>query len=85
MPGVKLLRLGVLVIIAGCTTQPNKVANGGPDLVCHSEDTIGSLITRSVCNTRIQREEQKAQLEDVRRAVNSGAGANPKPATPAGQ
>jgi uncharacterized lipoprotein YajG len=76
MPDAKLCRLSMLIIVAGCTTQPNsnKVANDGPDVQCHSEQTIGSLITKSICTTRAQRAEQQAQLEEVRRAAEAGAG-----------
>jgi hypothetical protein len=79
MPNAKLCQLGVLIIVAGCTTQPNKTANGGPDLQCHSEETVGSLITRSVCTTRAQRAAQQAALDDVRQSVQSGAGFSGRP------
>jgi hypothetical protein len=82
MPSIKLCQFSVLIVIAGCTTQPAKVANNGPDLVCHSEQTVGSLISKSVCTTRAQREEQQAQLEEVRRAAESAAGGNTHPSNP---
>jgi hypothetical protein len=82
MPDVKLCGLSLLIIVAGCATQPNKVANGGPDVQCHSEQEIGSLITRSICTTRAQRAEQQAQLDEVRRAAESAAGGNNRPASP---
>lgn len=77
MPAVRLCRLSVLIVVAGCTTQPAKVANGGPDLQCHSEQTIGSLITRSVCTTRAQRADQQAQLNDLKRAVEEKSAQGP--------
>jgi hypothetical protein len=85
MPNAKLCQLSLLVIVAGCTTQPNKVANGGPDLQCHSEETIGSLITKSVCTTSAQRAAQQAELGDLRRAVESGAGFSGRPTGPSAQ
>jgi len=75
----RLCQLGVLMIVAGCASQPNKDASSGPDVVCHSEDSIGSLITKSVCTTRAQRAEQQAQLDELKRAVQSGADAPSKP------
>jgi hypothetical protein len=82
LPAAKLCRLSMLIIVAGCTTQPNKVANDGPDVQCHSVQTVGSLIAKSVCTTRAQRVAQQAQLDDLRRVVESEAGA---PTYPVGQ
>ena len=73
MPNAKLFQLVMLIIVAACTTQPSKVANTGPDVQCHSEQTTGSLITKSVCTTRAQRAAQQAQLDDLRRSVEAGA------------
>jgi hypothetical protein len=75
----RLCQLGMLMIVAGCASQPNKDANSGPDVVCHSVDAVGSLITKSVCTTRAERAEQQAQLDEVRRQVQSGADAPSKP------
>jgi hypothetical protein len=85
MSNAKLCQLGMLIIVAGCTTQPNKTANGGPDLQCHSEETVGSLITRSVCTTRAQRAAQQAALDDLRREIEAKAGADTHPTAPVGQ
>jgi len=71
MPNAKLCQLSMLIIVAACTTQPNKVANTGPDLQCHSEQTTGTLMTKSVCTTRAQRAAQQAEVSDLRRAVES--------------
>jgi uncharacterized lipoprotein YajG len=79
MPNAKLCQLSLLILVAGCTTQPNKTANDGPDLQCHSVETVGSLITRSVCTTKAQRAAQQAALEDVRQSVQSGAGFSGRP------
>jgi hypothetical protein len=78
MPNAKLCQLTMLIIVAACTTQPNRVANAGPDIQCHSEQTTGSLISKSVCTTRAQRAAQQAELDDLRRAVE-GAAAVPLP------
>jgi hypothetical protein len=79
MPIAKLCQLSVLIIVAGCTSQPSKTANDGPDVQCHSVEQIGSLITKSVCTTRAQRAAQQAALEDVRQSVQSGAGFSGRP------
>ena len=79
MPHAKLCLLSLLFIVAGCTTQPNKVANDGPDVQCHQVETTGSLITRTVCTTRDQRAAQQAQLSDLSQRVQSGAGAPTRP------
>jgi hypothetical protein len=77
MPNVKLCQLSILMIVAACTTQPNKVANAGPDVQCHSEQTTGSMITKTVCTTRAQRAAQQAELEDLKRAVAQGTAVGP--------
>jgi hypothetical protein len=85
MPNAKLCQLSLLFIVAGCTTQPNKVANGGPDVQCHSEQTIGSLITKPICTTRAQRLADEAQLEELRDKVAAREGANLHPMAPVAQ
>jgi hypothetical protein len=74
MLDAKLCRLGVLIIIAGRPRQPDRVANDGPDLQCHHEETIGTMITNSVCTTGAERAEQQAQFGEVRRAAEASAG-----------
>lgn len=77
MPNAKLCRFIMLIIVAACTTQPNKVADAGPDVQCRSEQTAGSLIIKSVCTTRAQRAAAQAQLDDLKRAVEAGAAVSP--------
>jgi hypothetical protein len=72
MPNAKLCQLIMVIIVAACTARSNKVANAGPDVQCHSEQATGSLIIKSVCNTRAQRAAQQVQLDDIRRAVEEG-------------
>jgi len=79
MPDTKLCQLSMLLIVAGCTTQPNKVANDGPDVQCHSVETTGSLITRTVCTTRAERAAHQAELEEFRQKLESTAGAPTRP------
>lgn len=85
MSNAKLCQLSMLMILAGCTTQPHKVVNDGPDVQCHSVQSVGSLISKSVCTTRAQRAVQQAELGDLRRAVQSDAGAPTRPYVPAPQ
>ena len=82
MPNVKLCQLLMLIIVAACTTQPKKIANNEPDVQCHSEETTGSMISKSVCTTRAQRAAQQADLDDLKRVVHSDAGAPTRPAAP---
>jgi hypothetical protein len=77
MPNAKLCQLSVLIIVAACTSQPTKVANAGPDVQCHSEETTGTVITKSVCTTRAQRAAEQAALDDLRRTVETGAAVAP--------
>jgi hypothetical protein len=74
MLDAKLCRLSMLIIVAGCTSQPNKVVKEEPDVQCHSEETVGSLITKTVCTTKAQRAAQQAQIEELRRSAQSDAG-----------
>lgn len=64
MLDARLCRLSVLIILAGCATQPSKVANIGPDIQCHSAELVGSVIPKSVCTTKDQRD-LKEQLSMV--------------------
>jgi hypothetical protein len=73
MPNAKLYQLIMLIIVAACTTQPNKVASAGPDIQCHPEATTGSIITKSVCTTRAQRAANGRQLDALEQSVQAGA------------
>ena len=77
MPNAKLCQLTMLILVAACTAQPTKVANAGPDVQCHSEETVGTVITKSVCTTREQRAAEQAQLDDLKRAVRTGSATAP--------
>jgi hypothetical protein len=85
MSNAKLCQLGMLIIVAGCTTQPHKVANDGPDVQCRSVETTGSLIIKSICTTEAQRAAQQAELGDLRREIEAKAGADTHPTAPVGQ
>lgn len=84
MISANLLRLSMLFFVAGCATQTKTVANEGPDVQCHAEQATGSLISKTVCTTRAQREAQQNDLSEVRRVIESQAGASPRPSGPTG-
>ena len=79
MPNAKLCLLIMVTIVAACATQPNKVASAGPDVQCHSQRITGSMMTKSVCTTKAQRDLQDAELGEVRHAIDVA------PAPPQGQ
>ena len=70
MPNGKLNLLAVSIIVAGCATQPGKHrvanANAEPDVQCHSEQLTGSMITRTVCTTKAQREALRGGVDAAR-------------------
>ena len=76
----RLLRPIVLGLLAGCTTQPAKNhvasnANAGADRQCHTQELTGSMISRTVCTTKAQRDAEQAALDqyksDVQRASSN--------------
>jgi hypothetical protein len=77
MSNARLGPLIMLIIVAACATQPKRVAHAGPDQECHSEATTGTLITKSACSTRAQREAEQSQLDALKGAVEAGAPALP--------
>jgi hypothetical protein len=85
MPWAKPLQLTLLIIVAGCTTQTKRVANDEPDVQCHTVQSVSSLITKTVCTTRAQRVDEQEELRDLKRAVETQAGASPRPSNPASQ
>ena len=82
MSNSKLCQLAILIIVSGCTTQPIKVADDGPDVQCHSVQTTGALIAKSICTTRAQRAAQQAQLDDLKREAEAKTGSDISPTAP---
>jgi uncharacterized lipoprotein YajG len=78
MRNAKVFQLVLLIIVAGCTTQPGKdhVANNAnaarPDVQCHSEQLTGSMLSRTVCSTQDQRDAQQAATTGLKTAVGAG-------------
>lgn len=68
-------QLLVLIMVAGCASQPSKdhaAANAnaaGTDTQCHSEALTGSLITKTVCTTKAQRDAQQALVGEVQNST----------------
>jgi hypothetical protein len=59
MPNAKLCRLVILIVLAGCTTQPGKdhIAAAGADVRCRSEQLTGSMLGKTtVCTTQAERD-----------------------------
>jgi hypothetical protein len=73
MLNAKLYPLAILIMVVGCAAQPPKVAtaNAGTDVQCHSEKLTGSLIPRSVCTTKEQRDQMQAEADNIRSHVQS--------------
>lgn len=73
MPNAKPCQLVFAIIVAGCTTQPGKdhgaanVNAAGTDGQCHSEQLTGTMISRTVCITKAQRDAQQAAVDDIRK------------------
>lgn len=75
-------------LVAGCTTQPrtdqraDSGSAAGADVQCHSEQLTGTLLSKSVCTTRAQRDAAQAEAERLKNAAaqsgscrsSSGAG-----------
>jgi hypothetical protein len=71
MPNAKPCLLLFSIMVAGCATQPSKdhgaanVNATGTDTQCHSEALTGSLISKTVCTTKAQRDAQQALVGEV--------------------
>jgi hypothetical protein len=63
--------MAALLLGAGCATQPSKAPSAananaaGTDTQCHSEALTGSLISKTVCTTKAQRDAQQALVGEV--------------------
>jgi hypothetical protein len=89
MLNCKPCQLVILMMVAGCATQPSKApgaanANAaGTDTQCHSEALTGSLISKTVCTTKAQRDAQQGLVGDVHSSVmQSVEGHAPQPSLP---
>jgi hypothetical protein len=77
VPNAKLHQVIILIVVAGCTTQPGndhgtaKVSAANADVQCHSTQTTGSLVAKTVCTTKAQRDAQQADLGELKREVAS--------------
>jgi hypothetical protein len=81
MSNARLLPFVISGLLAGCTTPPatNHTATAanaaGADRQCHTEQLTGSLISRTVCTTKAQRDAEQAALDqyksDIQRASSN--------------
>jgi hypothetical protein len=75
MSNAKLCQLVILIVVAGCATQPGKdhgaatVNAAGTDTQCHSEQLTGTLVSKTVCTTKAQRDAQQALVGEVQKSV----------------
>jgi hypothetical protein len=85
----KLCQFVILIIVAGCATQPGKdhgadqVNTAGADVQCRSEQSTGSMMSKTVCTTKAEREAQQAAAGDLQR-VTAAQGGGCRPTTSAG-
>jgi hypothetical protein len=88
MPDSKPWRLVILIMVAGCATQPAKnpgtatASAAATDTQCHSEALTGSLISKTVCTTKAQRDAQQALVGEVHSSVMQSVEAHPPQPTP---
>jgi hypothetical protein len=77
MFNAKLYQLVTLSIVAGCTTQPvndhgtNNVSAAGTGVQCHVVEVAGSMIAKTVCTTKAQRDAQQTDVNEFKNAVNT--------------
>lgn len=80
MLNARLCHLVALGIVAGCTTQPvkdqgaNNASATGPDVQCHVVPISGSMIGKTVCTTKAQRDAQQAGVNDLRNDIETQGG-----------
>jgi hypothetical protein len=83
MPTAKPCQLVILIMVAGCATQPGKehgtanVNAAGTDIQCHSEQLTGSLFSKTVCTTKAQRDAQQALVGEVQNSVMQSVDGRP--------
>jgi hypothetical protein len=88
MPNAKPCQLVILIIVAGCATQPAKdhgapnVNAAGTDTQCHSEQLTGTMISKTVCTTKAQRDAQQALVGEVQNSAMQSVDAHPPQPTP---
>jgi hypothetical protein len=71
----KLCQLVILIVVAGCATQPGRdhgaatVNAAGTDTQCHSAQLTGTLISKTVCTTKAQRDAQQGLVGEVQNSA----------------
>jgi hypothetical protein len=75
MPSAKPSVLVALIMVAGCATQPAKdpgaanVNAAASDTQCRSESQTGTMISKTVCTTKAQRDAQQALVGEVQQST----------------
>jgi hypothetical protein len=86
MPNAKWCQLVILIMVAGCATQPpqpgkdHSAANvnaAGTDTQCQSRQLTGTMIGKSVCTTKAQRDAQQGLVGEVQNSVMQSVDARP--------
>jgi hypothetical protein len=83
MSNAKLCQLVILIVVAGCATQPGKdhgaatVNAAGTDTQCHSQELTGTMMSKTVCTTKAQRDAQQGLVGEVQNSVMQSADGRP--------
>jgi hypothetical protein len=83
MPSAKACQLVILIVVAGCATQPDKdhgaasANTAGTDVQCQTQHVTGALIAKRVCTTKAQRDAAQDGVEDTRDAAMKSVTARP--------
>jgi hypothetical protein len=78
----RLYLLAILAIAAGCATHPAAdhgamAANAAePDVQCHPVQITGSMLSKSVCTTKAERDAQQRNKDDLERIMQDQQGNN---------
>jgi hypothetical protein len=83
MSNAKLCQLVILIVVAGCATQPGKdhgaatVNAAGADTQCHSQELTGTMFSKTVCTTKAQRDAQQGLVGEVQNSAMQSADGRP--------
>ena len=83
MLNAKACQLVILLVVAGCATQPDKdhgaasANTAGTDVQCQSQQVTGALIAKKVCTSKAQRDAAQGGVEDTRDTVMKSVTARP--------
>ena len=73
----KLCGLVILAAVVGCTTQPPKTADAAAtDRQCHTDVLTGSMVHKTVCTTKAERDAAQTTVDGMRQSVQTATGSN---------